>query len=244
MDFASYWQLSDLVTKGLFFILLILSVLSWVTGIIRVLQSRKLATQVADDLSAQLLEKRPALAGLDIAARRLVTEQALLKHIGRYRYSSERGLPILGTTAAIAPFIGLFGTVWGIFHALHNIGMSGQAGLGQVAGPVGEALIMTGLGIAVAIPAVVFYNLAVRVNRRVMYHANDRAHDLLAQSVELTATQTSDNHSSANQSSVKQNQPATKAQTTANVSAANLSKSKPTDAEQKADYHNSVTSQL
>ncbi|MFK3991488.1 MotA/TolQ/ExbB proton channel family protein [Psychrobacter sp. NPDC064578] len=187
MDFTSYWQYSDLVTKSLFFLLLVLSVLSWVTGIIRILQSRKLAACVADDLSQQVEMKRSAVINSDAAMHRLVIEQALLKHIGRYRFASERGLPILGTTAAIAPFIGLFGTVWGIFHALHNIGTSGQAGLGQVAGPVGEALIMTGLGIAVAIPAVVFYNLAVRINRRVMYHANDRAHDLLAQSVDLAA---------------------------------------------------------
>nr|UNK04577.1 MotA/TolQ/ExbB proton channel family protein [Psychrobacter sp. PraFG1] len=85
-----------------------------------------------------------------------MVEQVLMKEIGRYRYSGEKGLAILGTTAAIAPFIGLFGTVWGIFHALHSIGESGQAGLSQVAGPVGEALIMTGLGLAVAIPAVIF----------------------------------------------------------------------------------------
>ncbi len=188
MDFMQYWQYSDMVTKSLFFILLALSIISWVTGIIRVLQSRKLADSVADDLSQQLQSKQAELLQSDAAARRLITEQTLLKHIGRYRFASERGLPILGTTAAIAPFIGLFGTVWGIFHALHNIGMSGQAGLGQVAAPVGEALIMTGLGIAVAIPAVVFYNLAVRINRRVMYHANDRAHDLLASSAELAAT--------------------------------------------------------
>ena len=187
MDFTTYWQYSDMVTRSLFFLLLILSILSWVTGIIRVMQSRKLATSVADDLSGQLQARQNELVGADAATRRLVTEQTLLKHIGRYRFASERGLPILGTTAAIAPFIGLFGTVWGIFHALHNIGMSGQAGLGQVAGPVGEALIMTGLGIAVAIPAVVFYNLSVRINRRVMYQANDRAHDLLAQSTGLTA---------------------------------------------------------
>ena len=189
MDFTTYWQYSDLVTRTLFFLLLVLSIVSWVTGIIRVLQSRKLAASVADDLSAQIHSKQASLVGRDAASRRLVIEQTLLKHIGRYRFASERGLPILGTTAAIAPFIGLFGTVWGIFHALHNIGVSGQAGLGQVAGPVGEALIMTGLGIAVAIPAVVFYNLAVRINRRVMYHANDRAHDLLAQSAELAAVQ-------------------------------------------------------
>ncbi len=189
MDLASYWQYSDVVTKSLFFLLLILSIISWVTGIVRIIQSRKLAVTVSDDLSQQIQAKRTDLMGSDAATRRLVTEQALLKHIGRYRFASERGLPILGTTAAIAPFIGLFGTVWGIFHALHNIGASGQAGLEQVAGPVGEALIMTGLGIAVAIPAVVFYNLAVRINRRVMYYANDRAHDLLAQSAELSAKQ-------------------------------------------------------
>lgn len=194
MDFVSYWQYSDMVTKTLFFLLLALSVLSWVTGIIRIIQSRKLAADVADDLSAQIQTKRSELTTPDAASRRLVTEQTLLKHIGRYRFASERGLPILGTTAAIAPFIGLFGTVWGIFHALHNIGTSGQAGLGQVAGPVGEALIMTGLGIAVAIPAVVFYNLAVRINRRVMYHANDRAHDLLAQSAKLLGVQSSAEH--------------------------------------------------
>lgn len=188
MDFMHYWQISDMVTKTLFFLLLILSVVSWVTGIVRVIQSRKLAATVADDLSEQITAKQPELAGCDAAQRRLVTEQTLLKHIGRYRFASERGLPILGTTAAIAPFIGLFGTVWGIFHALHNIGMTGQAGLGQVAGPVGEALIMTGLGIAVAIPAVVFYNLSVRINRRVMYHANDRAHDLLATSAKQAVT--------------------------------------------------------
>ncbi|WP_288997774.1 MotA/TolQ/ExbB proton channel family protein [uncultured Psychrobacter sp.] len=188
MDFMHYWQISDMVTKTLFFLLFILSIVSWVTGVIRVLQSRKLAATVADDLSQQITAKQPELAGCDAAQRRLVTEQTLLKHIGRYRFASERGLPILGTTAAIAPFIGLFGTVWGIFHALHNIGMTGQAGLGQVAGPVGEALIMTGLGIAVAIPAVVFYNLSVRINRRVMYQANDRAHDLLATSAKQVAT--------------------------------------------------------
>lgn len=191
MDFTTYWQYSDMVTRTLFFLLLALSIISWVTGIIRVLQSRKLVTTVADDLSQKMQAKRSDLSVADAATRRLITEQTLLKHIGRYRFASERGLPILGTTAAIAPFIGLFGTVWGIFHALRNIGMSGQAGLGQVAGPVGEALIMTGLGIAVAIPAVVFYNLAVRINRSIMYHANDRAHDLLAQSAELAVTQQS-----------------------------------------------------
>lgn len=188
MDFMQYWQYSDMVTKTLFFVLFALSLISWVTGIIRVLQSRKLAATVADDLAHQIQAKQTGLREVDAPTRRVIIEQALLKHIGRYRFSSERGLPILGTTAAIAPFIGLFGTVWGIFHALHSIGTSGQAGLGQVAGPVGEALIMTGLGIAVAIPAVVFYNLAIRINRRVMYHANDRAHDLLADAAHINTS--------------------------------------------------------
>lgn len=234
MDFMSYWQLSDMVTKGLFFILLILSLLSWVTGIIRVLQSRKLAAMVADDLSQQIQTKRSDLNSKDTATRRLVIEQTLLKHIGRYRFASERGLPILGTTAAIAPFIGLFGTVWGIFHALHNIGVSGQAGLGQVAGPVGEALIMTGLGIAVAIPAVVFYNLAVRINRRVMYHANDRAHDLLAQSAEVADSQ----QSSAQQSTAGSTSSATPAKSATGMSAERQ------DIQSSKHYHKSAPSQL
>lgn len=202
MDLTTYWQYSDMVTRALFFVLIALSVVSWVTGIIRVLQSRKLAARVADDLGQQMQASQAELIESDMTTRRMVTEQTLLKHIGRYRFASERGLPILGTTAAIAPFIGLFGTVWGIFHALHNIGMSGQAGLGQVAGPVGEALIMTGLGIAVAIPAVVFYNLAVRINRRVMYHANDRAHEILADSAKAASTQSQPRRSQSTHSHV------------------------------------------
>ncbi|GAA0310552.1 MotA/TolQ/ExbB proton channel family protein [Psychrobacter aestuarii] len=183
MDFASYWQYSDAITKGLFFILLLLSLLSWVTGVVRVLHSRKLSRSVSADLRQHIQTKLPEVKTSSESTRRVVIEQALLQNIGRYRYASERGLPILGTTAAIAPFIGLFGTVWGIFHALHNIGTTGQAGLAQVAAPVGEALIMTGFGIAVAIPAVVFYNVTVRINRRVMHHANDTAHDLLARAM-------------------------------------------------------------
>lgn len=230
MDFTTYWQYSDMVTRTLFFLLLVLSIASWVTGIIRILQSRKLAASVADDLSAQIHSKQVSLVESDAASRRLVIEQTLLKHIGRYRFASERGLPILGTTAAIAPFIGLFGTVWGIFHALHNIGVSGQAGLGQVAGPVGEALIMTGLGIAVAIPAVVFYNLAIRINRRVMYHANDRAHDLLAQSGRLAAVQ---------QAPIQK--PAVQRDTTNQVT--QLTKQSNAD-KQAEHYHKSAPSQL
>ena len=77
----------------------------------------------------------------------------------------ENGLTLLATVGATAPFVGLFGTVWGVYHALVAIGMSGAGTLDKVAGPVGEALIMTGLGLAVAIPAVVGYNWLTRANR-------------------------------------------------------------------------------
>jgi biopolymer transport protein ExbB len=77
----------------------------------------------------------------------------------------ENGLTILATVGATAPFVGLFGTVWGVYHALVAIGMSGSGTLDKVAGPVGEALIMTGLGLAVAIPAVIGYNTLTRSNR-------------------------------------------------------------------------------
>lgn len=238
MDFMSYWQYSDMVTKALFFILIALSIISWVTGILRVLQSRKLAVTVSDDLNQQISAIRPDTAvAVDSSTRRLITEQALLKHIGRYRFASERGLPVLGTTAAIAPFIGLFGTVWGIFHALHNIGTTGQAGLGQVAAPVGEALIMTGLGIAVAIPAVVFYNLAVRINRRVMFHANDRAHDLLAQST-VPADAITHNTATSDSNTTSQRLEDSAATTTNSKSSA----PKLTDDKQSDGYYNSATS--
>jgi len=77
----------------------------------------------------------------------------------------ENGLTILATIGATAPFVGLFGTVWGVYHALVAIGMTGSGSLDKVAGPVGEALIMTGLGLAVALPAVMGYNWLARSNR-------------------------------------------------------------------------------
>ena len=85
---------------------------------------------------------------------------------GAARLSS--GMAVLASVSSTAPFIGLFGTVWGIYHALANIGAAGQASLDKVAGPVGEALIMTALGLAVAIPAALGYNALVRANRSVL----------------------------------------------------------------------------
>ena len=189
MDFANYWQYTDVVTKTLFFVLIALSMLSWITGILRILNSQKIAKTVSQDLTQKIHQQQAQLTTLSLDNQKLVTEQQLLQQLNRYRFASEQGLNILGTTAAIAPFIGLFGTVWGIFHALHSIAKSGQAGLGQVAGPVGEALIMTGLGLAVAIPAVIMYNVIVRINRKAMHQANDTAHTLLANVLMNSSTQ-------------------------------------------------------
>jgi biopolymer transport protein ExbB len=92
----------------------------------------------------------------------------------------ENGLTVLASVGATAPFVGLFGTVWGVYHALVAIGSSGTASLEQIAGPVGEALIMTGLGLAVAIPAVLGYNALVRSNRVLLGRLDAFAHDLFA----------------------------------------------------------------
>ncbi|HEV7477480.1 MAG TPA: MotA/TolQ/ExbB proton channel family protein [Burkholderiales bacterium] len=92
----------------------------------------------------------------------------------------ESGLTLLASVGSTAPFIGLFGTVWGVYHALVAIGLSGQGTLDKVAGPVGEALIMTALGLAVAIPAVLAYNAFVRSNRLVLARLDAFAHDLFA----------------------------------------------------------------
>ncbi|MFT5756386.1 MAG: biopolymer transport protein ExbB [Alteromonadaceae bacterium] len=92
----------------------------------------------------------------------------------------EKGLAILASVGSTAPFIGLLGTVWGIYHALVAIGASGQAGIDKVAGPVGEALIMTAFGLAVAIPAVLGYNALTRGNKRIINRLNHFAHELHA----------------------------------------------------------------
>jgi biopolymer transport protein ExbB len=92
----------------------------------------------------------------------------------------ESGLTTLASIGSTAPFVGLFGTVWGVYHALINIGMSGQGTLDKVAGPVGEALIMTAAGLAVAIPAVLAYNAFVRSNRVVLAQLDSFAHDLFS----------------------------------------------------------------
>jgi biopolymer transport protein ExbB len=89
-------------------------------------------------------------------------------------------LAVLASIGSTAPFVGLFGTVWGIYHALISMGASGQVSIDRVAGPIGEALIMTALGLLVAVPAVLGYNTLVRGNKFVLGQLNRFAHDLHA----------------------------------------------------------------
>jgi len=104
--------------------------------------------------------------------------RTLRKTIDEETANLESGLTILASVGATAPFVGLLGTVWGIYHALIAIGLSGAGTLDKVAGPVGEALIMTAIGLAVAIPAVLGYNFIVRANRLTLAQLDAYAHDL------------------------------------------------------------------
>ena len=104
--------------------------------------------------------------------------RSLNNAVDREAAAAENGLTVLASAGSAAPYIGLFGTVWGIYHALLQIGISGQGTLDKVAGPVGEALIMTALGLAVAIPAVLAYNAFNRRNRMWLSRLESFAHDL------------------------------------------------------------------
>ncbi len=104
--------------------------------------------------------------------------RALRNGIDKESTRVENGLTLIASAGSAAPYIGLLGTVWGIYHALIQIGLSGQGTLDKIAGPVGEALIMTALGLAVAIPAVLAYNTFVRRNRIWIARLDAFAHDL------------------------------------------------------------------
>ena len=179
MNFSVYWQHADAVSKTLYFILLAMSIATWTIFVLRIMGTRQLKQQAYAQLSQALAKLKSKFAVLNFEQRKAVAEQALLRQISAEKANAEKGVSVLGTIASLAPFVGLFGTVWGIFHALVAVGKSGQAGLAQVATPVGEALIMTGLGLAVAIPAVLAYNICARVNRTLAHELQDQAHGLL-----------------------------------------------------------------
>ncbi len=178
MNFSVYWQHADAVSKTLYFVLLAMSIATWTILILRLMGTRQLKQQAYAQLAKALSSLKAKFVHLTFEQRKAVAEQALLRQISAEKSSAEKGVAVLGTIASLAPFVGLFGTVWGIFHAV-AVGKSGQAGLAQVATPVGEALIMTGLGLAVAIPAVLAYNICVRYNRGLAHDLQDQAHSLL-----------------------------------------------------------------
>lgn len=133
------------------------------------------ALDAAADSEKHGMQKLAAAGGLGEFLTRL-----LRNGIDQEAARVEHGLTVLASAGSAAPYIGLFGTVWGIYHALVNIGLSGQGTLDKVSGPVGEALIMTALGLAVAIPAVLAFNAFTRRNRIWLAKLDAFAHDLYA----------------------------------------------------------------
>ena len=138
-------------------------------------QLAQLALDAAADSEKHGLHKLAAAGG----ASEFLT-RVLRNGIDQEAARVENGLTLMASAGSAAPYIGLFGTVWGIYHALVQIGLSGQGTLDKVTGPVGEALIMTALGLAVAIPAVLAYNAFVRRNRIWLARLDAFAHDLFA----------------------------------------------------------------
>ncbi|PRC93622.1 MotA/TolQ/ExbB proton channel family protein [Solimicrobium silvestre] len=200
----------DFVTRGVTFLLIAMSIASWLVIVTKSLQlwryrhSSKAAgqtfwdtTSVSEGLST-LGKENPFsdIAQAGVTAMRHHTAHkghlhdqltvsdwvtlSLRQAIDETTAKLQAGMAILASVGSTAPFVGLFGTVWGILHALVSIGTSGQAGIEQVAGPVGEALIMTALGLAVAIPATFGYNVLVRGNKNIIAKLNKFGFDLHA----------------------------------------------------------------
>lgn len=135
-----------------------------------------LAAQGAEAANVRLQEGSLNAA---IDPSELIT-RTLRREINRVSARLESGLTLLASVGSTAPFVGLFGTVWGIYHALVAVSSTGTVQIDKVAGPVGEALIMTALGLVVAIPAVLAYNAFTRVNRVTLAELDAFAHDLHA----------------------------------------------------------------
>ena len=199
------WEQGDFVMKGTLFILAIMSFGSWYIIIAKVLDQNRLSkhhieTEKGFWSARSLQEGLNSLTSQDNAFRAIAEDgmkaakhhegrltdqiplhewviQSLQRSVDKINNGLQGGLSFLATTGSTAPFVGLFGTVWGIYHALISIAGAGQASIDKVAGPVGEALIMTAIGLAVAVPAVLGYNWLIRRNKAliesVRYFAND-----------------------------------------------------------------------
>lgn len=188
------WKQGDFVAKGTLVILVIMSMGSWYILIVKLFEQFRLmkeARQAGDSFWTAGTVQQGVSTLSEQSAFRFIAESGLKAtehHVGlmgdvdlntwvtmSIQRSAENvqnrlqdGLAFLATVGSTAPFVGLFGTVWGIYHALTAIGIAGQASIDKVAGPVGEALIMTAIGLAVAVPAVLSYNWLVRRNKVAM----------------------------------------------------------------------------
>jgi biopolymer transport protein ExbB len=200
------WQGSDLIARFVLVLLAIMSAGSWYIMVVKLLEQTKMNryARTVDQKFWASATVRDGAAGLEKnSAYRFIAEagaQATSDHGGlkshipmnewipmsitsavdRVQANTQGGLAFLATVGSTSPFVGLFGTVWGIYHALTAIGISGQASIDKVAGPVGEALIMTAIGLAVAIPAVLGYNWLARRNKAVMDEVREFSDELNA----------------------------------------------------------------
>jgi biopolymer transport protein ExbB len=201
---SALWAQGDVVAKGTLLILVLMSMGSWYVIITKFFEQSKAAKFAADAKenfwsASSLRQGTDGLAedspfrfiaekGLESANKHTGllgavdfntwTTQSIQRAIGNVQSRLQDGLAVLATVGSTSPFVGLFGTVWGIYNALVKIGMSGQASIDKVAGPVGESLIMTAIGLAVAVPAVLGYNWLVRRNKAVMEDVNAFGSDL------------------------------------------------------------------
>ena len=136
-------------------------------------------SKIALDAASAVAHHQQAAGGLaGSLSRSEFVDRALRQAVARESLRLEGGLTLLATVGSSAPFVGLLGTVWGIYHALTGIAASGSASMDKVAGPVGEALIMTAYGLFAAIPAVLAYNFFTRANRVIYAKFDEFAHDL------------------------------------------------------------------
>lgn len=200
------WKGSDLVARTVLLMLAIMSVGSWYIMVVKLLEQSRIGRQASTmdkhfwaassvREGAGALEKTSPFRFIaESGADAIGNHTGLKSHIpmnewvpmsiqaavDRVQAKAQGGLAFLATVGSTSPFVGLFGTVWGIYHALTAIGISGQASIDKVAGPVGEALIMTAIGLAVAIPAVLGYNWLARRNKVVMDEVREFSEELNA----------------------------------------------------------------
>jgi len=203
--FEALWKGGDFVSKGTLIILFLMSMASWYVMVTKLYEQFKLMKE-AKEATGKFWNAPSVHEGVPLLKEtspfRYIAESGLKAsehHEGKLHQkidlytwvtmSIQRaveaiqgqlqgGLALLATVGSTAPFVGLFGTVWGIYHALTAIGIAGQASIDKVAGPVGEALIMTAIGLAVAVPAVLGYNWLVRRNKTAMERVRSFSSDL------------------------------------------------------------------